>query len=309
MRMIHCYRQIDKFHAGYKNWCGGEIKLKEPLKGHTTFKIGGAADYFIEPKDINDLKLLLNLLKRYNISFLIIGAGSNILVSDQGISGAVIHLNSPYFKKIFFEADFVEVRAGCYLSRFISAAGERGLSGCEFLSGIPGTAGGALIMNAGQSREGRGFGDLVETATVMDDNGIVKTLLKKDLRFAYRRSNLAKYIILSAGIRLIKKNKKEIQNRIKEYLDYRRGSQDLIVPSAGCIFKNPAGNSAGKLIDLCGLKNRRIGDAGISSKHANFILNMGNADSESVLRLMRLIKKQVRARFNIVLKPEIKIWR
>lgn len=309
MRIIHRHRQIDKFHTGYKNWCGGKIKLKEPLRNHTTFKIGGAADCFIEPKDTDDLKLLLNLLKRYKISFLIIGAGSNILVSDKGIAGAVIHLNSPYFKKIFFKADFIEVRAGCYLSEFISAAKERSLSGGEFLSGIPGTVGGALIMNAGQSRKGKGIGDLVESVTVMDDAGVVKTLFKKNLRFTYRRSNLSKYIILSAGIRLVKKNKQEIHNRIKEYLSYRRDSQELILPSAGCIFKNPACVSAGKLIDLCGLKDTRIGSAGISLKHANFIVNMGNADAESVLRLMRLIKKQIKAKFNIDLKPEIKIWR
>jgi len=142
----------------------------------------------------------------------------------------------------------------------------------------------------------------------MDYNGNIKTLNKKDIRFGYRKSSLSKFIILSACIRLVKKNKKEIQDNINEYLEYRRNTQAVSLPNAGCIFKNPPGKSAGRLIDLCGLKGRRIGSASVSVRHANFILNQGNAKASDILKLMRLIKAEVKRKFNVTLEPEIRIW-
>jgi UDP-N-acetylmuramate dehydrogenase len=286
----------------------GRVRAREPLTTHTTFKIGGRCRYFIEPKGAGDLKLLLNLLKRYKIPFLVMGSGSNILAGDKKIESAVIHLGTAAFKKISFKKDLVEIGAGCLLSQLIICASNKGFGGHEFLAGIPGTIGGALMMNAGRAKNKQAIADLVEKVIVMDYNGNIKALRKKDLRFGYRKSNLVKYIILSAQIKLVKSNKREIKNRIKEYLDYRRARQDYKMPSAGCVFKNPPQFSAGRLIDLCGLKGRRIGGACISTKHANFIINEDKAKAGDVLKLMQLVKKEVKNKFNITLEPEIKIW-
>lgn len=285
----------------------GNVKLKEPLKNHTTFKIGGPAKYFIEPKDIEDLKLLLNLLRRYKISTFVIGAGSNILISDKGINGTILHLNAPYFKRMrFVNGALIEIGCGLTLNRVVLTAKEQGLSGVEFLAGIPGTVGGALVMNAGLAE--KNIGDIVQTVTVMDYNGKIKTLDKNQIRFGYRESNLSGYIVLHTLIKLVKKSKRAVEDEIDRYLDYRRLNQDLSHPSAGCIFKNPPQCPAGKLIDLCGLKGKRIGGAGISKKHANFIVNLEDAKATDVLKLIKFIRKKIAQKFNINLKPEIKIW-
>ncbi len=163
-------------------------------------------------------------------------------------------------------------------------------------------------MNAGAGKEHKGFGDLVENVTVMDYNGSIKALTKKGLKFGYRSSNLSKYIILSTRIKLIRKSKLEIQNKIKGYLRYRKKTQDANWASAGCVFKNPPGISAGSLIDLCGLKGKKIGGACISDRHANFIINQAKAKASDVLKLIALAKRKVKDQFNIDLEPEIKIW-
>lgn len=284
----------------------GKIRLEEPLRKHTTFKIGGPARFFIEPHDIADLKLSITSARKYKIPISVIGTGSNILIGDKGVKGIVLQLNSPFFRKIFIKRNCLEAGSGVTLRQLIKAAGERGLSGVESLAGIPGTVGGALAMNAG-ARD-KNIGDVVQKVTIMDYNGNVKILSKKDIKFEYRKSSLAKYIILSGCIKLIKKNKKEIKDNIKKYLEYRRNTQDTTLPNAGCIFKNPYRESAGRLIDLCGLKGKRIGGASISLRHANFILNRKCARADDVIKLMSLIKKRVKYRFNINLEPEIKIW-
>lgn len=283
-----------------------KIKFSELLKNHTTFKIGGPAKLFIEPKDTADLKSLLNCLKRYKIPYFVIGKGSNILVSDKGIKRAVLRLNSPPFKEIVFKRNYLEAGSGALLNNVISQAWKYGLSGLEFLVGIPGTIGGALVMNAGIRK--RNIQDLVESIRVMDASGKIKILPKKKIKFSYRRSNLGKYIVLSACLKLSPKNKREIKDKMDEYLKFRKATQDLGRPSAGCVFKNPGGDSAGRLIDLCGLKSKQVGGAYISGRHANFILNKGNAGSSDVLRLMELAKREVKKKFDVTLKPEIKIW-
>ncbi|MDD4980408.1 MAG: UDP-N-acetylmuramate dehydrogenase [Candidatus Omnitrophica bacterium] len=298
----------------------GKIKSGEPLKRHTTFKIGGKARFFVEPEDTDDLKLLLSL--RNKIPLYVIGKGSNILASDKGTSGIVLRLSAPAFKKLSCCGKYLEAGSGVLLTKALLFAGGHGLSGMEFLAGIPGTLGGALAMNAGISEKipnpksqipnrktkTRSIGDLVEDVIVMDYNGNIKALPKKDIKFSYRESGLAKYIILSARLKLARGNKTKIQERIKKYINYRKGTQDLTGPSAGCVFRNPEGDSAGRLMDLCGLKGRRVEDACISSKHANFILNLGDGKAGDVLKLMDLARRKVKDRFNIILKPEIKIW-
>lgn len=291
------------------NWWRGlkvKVKFQEPMKKHTTFRVGGPARYFTQPRDTQDLKLLLKSRERDNIPILILGAGSNILAADKGVDGLVIHLHSPFFKKLSLKKSRIYASCGVSLSKVSSFAKEHGLSGLEFLAGIPGTVGGALAMNAGLP--GENIGDLVEMVTVMDYQGRIKTLNKKNIKFAYRQSNLARYIILSAVLKMIKKNKQEIKDSVRRYLKSRHRSQDTCWPSAGCVFKNPARESAGRLIDLCGLKGKKIGDACISKKHANFILNLGSAKAHDVLRLMALVEKKVKNKFNVNLEPEIKIW-
>lgn len=285
-----------------------KIKFQELMQDHTTFKIGGPAKYFVEPKDIQELKLLLKSVKRYNIPISVIGAGSNILINDNGVRAMVLRLNSPIFKKIFFHNNRLSAASGVVLSQVLKLTQKQGLSGVEFLAGIPGTVGGALAMNAGISEKTKNIGSLVESVKVMDYNGKIKILNKKDIKFGYRKSNLSKYIILSALLKLRKRDKREIKNEIKRYFNYRKETQDLSRASAGCIFKNPKGNQAGRLIDLSGLKGKRIGDASISRIHANFILNLGNATAKDVLKLMDLVKKEVKKKFNVTLEPEIKIW-
>jgi len=286
----------------------GKISLAEPLKNHTTFKIGGPAKFFLEPKGPNDLQLLLNLVKRYNLPIFLIGRGSNLLISDKGINGVVLRLNAAYFKKLSYRNNYLNVGSGVSLSKLVLFAKDRNLSGAEFLAGIPGTVGGAVAMNAGIAKDNRSIQDLVENVTVMDYSGNIKVLNKKDIRFRYRTSSLSRYIILSVLIKLKRKNREQIRDKIKAYLKYRKLTQDLSKPSAGCIFKNPAGHSAGRLIDLCGLKGKRIGDTGVSRKHANFILNLGKGSAGDVCKLMDLIRESVKNKFNINLIPEVKIW-
>jgi UDP-N-acetylmuramate dehydrogenase len=257
---------------------------------------------------LDNLKLLIKLLKRYNISFRVLGAGSNILVGDSRLKGAVIRLSSPYFKRLALRNNFVDAGAGVGLGKLIVSAASKGLSGVESLSGIPGTVAGALIMNAGRSFKFGGLGDLAENVTVISQDGKIKVLKKKDLVFGYRKSNLGKYIILSACFKLFRSNKSAIKDRIKEYLYHRKESQDYQWPSAGCVFKNPKKYPAGKLIDLCNLKGKKSGGAYISKKHANFIVNQANAKACDVLCLMELAKKEVRHKFGITLKPEIILW-
>jgi UDP-N-acetylmuramate dehydrogenase len=284
----------------------GKVRRKELLKHHTTFKIGGPAEFFIEPKDISDLKLLLDLAKSYRISISVIGSGSNILVSDRGLKGIALRLSSPVFKTIDFKGNYCEVGAGVLLSQLLGSCQKRGLSGLEFLAGIPGTVAGALAMNSGA--QGKNISDVLFYVKAMDKKGAIKILRKKEAKFGYRTSGLTRYIIISALIKLTRKQKESISKRIKQYLAYRKLTQDYTRPSAGCVFKNPPGHSAGKLIDLCGLKGKRIGGVSISHKHANFILNTGGAKATDVLKLMDFIRKKVKQTFRISLVPEIKIW-
>jgi len=286
----------------------GRVRFEEPLKNHTTFKIGGPAKFFIEPLDLKDLKQAASLAKTNDTPIFLLGSGSNVLVNDKGISGIVLQLSSPYFKKISRKNNFFEIGSGLLLARLVKYALERSLSGVEFLASIPGTVGGALAMNAGAW--GKDIGNIIEKVTVMDYNGNIKILSRKNIKLEYRKSSLSKYIILSCRIRLVKKHKQEIRDTMRKYIKFRQNSQESYYSNAGCIFKNPSLiESAGRLIDLCSLKNKRIGGACVSQKHANFIINRENAKAGDVLKLMNLIETKVKQRFNINLEPEIKIWK
>jgi len=289
-------------------WRGLKVKVREgePLKKHTTFRIGGGAQYFAVPCDIQALKLLLKRAKRAKIRILVLGAGSNILAQDAGIKGLVLHLDSPAFRKITLKNNRIIAGSGVSISRLLLFCRRRGLSGTEFLSGIPGTIGGALAMNAGAW--GGSIGDTVTEVKVTDYSGRIKTLKRQAVKFGYRTSDLARYVILSAAFKVRPGSRAEVERKIKEYLLRRRATQDLSRPSAGCVFKNPKNISAGLLIDACRLKGMKRGGARISQKHANFILNTGNASFADVQFLMRRIKEKVRREHGITLVPEIKVW-
>jgi len=283
-----------------------KIKRNQPLKDKTTIKIGGPAQFFSAPKNSKELRELLIQADKNSIPVLVIGAGSNLLISDKGVKGLILKLSSAHFKKITLKGNTIEAGSGVMLASLIKFTLSKSLVGLEFLSGIPGTLGGALIMNAGCW--GKNIGGLVKKIEVIDLKGNIKILNREEANFGYRKSGLEKYIILSAGIGLKKSSREIIRRKIKDYLFKKRATQDLTSYNAGCIFKNPKALSAGKLIDLCGLKGNKRGGAFISAKHANFILNKSNAKASDVLSLIKLARIKVKQKFGVNLEPEIKIW-
>jgi len=284
-----------------------KVKTEIKLAAFTTFKIGGRARFFFEPTDLKSLQEALICAKKSGLKVFILGAGSNILVSDSGINGIVIKLSGRDFKGLDNKGTCITAGSGLKLNQLILFAKDKGLSGLEFLAGIPGTLGGALAGNAGAWSNS--IGERVKEVSVLDYNGKQKLLSGSKLRFAYRKSNLNKYIIISAKLQLHAADKDKIAFKIKEYFLRRSKTQRNNLPNAGCIFKNPAKNPAGALIDTCGLKGTTKGAALISKVHANFILNSGKAKCSDVLSLMDLIQRKVKERFKINLQPEIKIWR
>ncbi len=288
----------------------GEILLNELLSKHTSFRIGGHADVWIYPKDISDIKNILTFCNSYNIPVTTIGGGTNVLISDKGIRGVVLNLEHGLCG-IKTKRERITCGAGALLSKLLKQASKEELTGLEFAVGIPGTVGGAVGMNAGtkeiRNLEYISIGDLVESVKVIDMNGNVSELRKDDLCFEYRKSNLSEYIILEIKLKLKTGSKKEINDRISRLLEHKKSTQVLDIPSAGCIFKNPDGHSAGKLIDEAGLKGLAIGDAQISEKHANFIVNNGNASAQDVLNLIKKIKLTVFEKTGVKLEEEIKI--
>jgi len=285
-----------------------KIKPGVKLAAYTTFKIGGTARYLFEPESLKELQDALVFAKAKRIPVFILGAGSNILASDSGLNALVIKLSGKGFKGLAVNGIYMQAGCGLKLNQLITAAKNRGLSGLEFLAGIPGTLGGALMGNAGAW--GKPIGDLVEEVSVLDYNGKPKLLKKSQLEFGYRKSNLGKYIIIGAKLKLTPGKQHEIVSLMSRLLKQRSLRQENNLPNAGCIFKNPAaGQPSGRLIEACGLKGKAAGQAAISSRHANFILNRGKAKSKDVLSLMRLAAREVERRFKVRLDPEIKIWK
>lgn len=284
-----------------------EIRTKTNLARLTSFKIGGEAEYFFKPKNLKSLQQILVSAKQAGKRVFILGSGSNILVSSAGLSGLVISLSSKDFKKCRGQDSCIIAGSGLKLNSLILFSRKKNLSGLEFLVGIPGTVGGSLMGNAGAW--GKSIGELVSAVGVIDYNGKLKTFVAKRLKFTYRKSNLNKYIVLWAKFKLYTEQKDVINFKLSQYLARRKQAQGHRLPNAGCIFKNPAGDSAGRLIDGCRLKGKVQGKAVISGQHANFILNAGKAKSQDVLSLMDLMQKKVKQKFGIKLEPEIKLWK
>lgn len=283
----------------------GVVKYDEPMNHHTSFRIGGPADVWVTPSDVEDLLNILRYAKDNHTYLFILGGGSKILVGDKGIRGVVVVLNDPNFSYTKFDGEVVEAGCGTRISEFLTEATQRNLGGCEFLVGLPGTIGGALIMNAGSPSNG--IGDFSEEVVAIKDLKAV-TLKRSQTKFSYRNSGLSEFILISAKFKLVNKDGDVIRAELKSNLNRKRRVQDLSYPSVGCIFKNPSEDiSSGKLIELSGFKGRSIGDARVSTKHANFILNLGQASASDVLRLIDEIQKKVFKDHGIMLQLEVQL--
>ena len=292
------------------NLCKIEEKITydEPMKVHTSFKIGGKADLFLKIKTEEELIQALNYAKAKNIPITIIGNGSNILVADKGIRGLVIKIDIQK-EEITNNQDFIKVKvgAGIKLMKLAIDLLNKEIAGFEELSGIPGTIGGAIYMNAGAY--GKEIKDMVLETRCIDYNGNIFTLSNKEQCFGYRTSVFAKneYIILETTIQLTKGKKNDIQTKMDEYKLKRNKTQPVEYPSAGSSFKRQDGIITAKLIDECGLKGFKIGGAMVSEKHAGFIVNVGNATAKDVLDLIKYVKEKVYEKFKIEIKEEIRI--
>lgn len=283
-----------------------QVKFKEPLSEHTTFGIGGPADALVRPANFKLLQEVIISCLKEKIPYLVIGKGSNFLFSDRGFKGVVISLDANAFNKIRIKGKEVFCGAGVFLSRLISQTQKKGLSGLEFLAAIPATCAGALIMNAGNRK--KAIGKVVQSVTVMDKKGKQHLLSKKKLKFSYRRSSLDKYVVLEVVLKLTKSTPAKVKENIAAHLNQKIKTQDLSTRNAGCVFMNPNnGLSAGKMIESCGLKGRRFGGAEISRKHANYIINCNKAKAKDVIYLLKLAQREVKNKFRVNLKPEIKI--
>jgi len=283
------------------------VKTNYPLGKSTWYGLGGPADYFIRPKTIEQLQEVIKRCNENNVPIYVLGFGSNLLVSDQGLRSAVIKLESEQFSLVQCQGEQITAWAGAELSKLVLDCVQKGLSGLEALTGIPGSIGGAVRMNAGGN-----FGDIgatVESVTLMDNNGKVFEKSKPELVFDYRRTNIAAKFILSAKLNLTKADPEQIVRTVKEIWIYKKNSQPLNTINSGCIFKNPRGVSAGALIDRAGLKGKRVGGAVVSEKHANFIVAQKGCKSKDVLDLIEIIKKAVKEKFDVELELEIEVWK
>ncbi len=291
----------------------GEIKLNEPLAAHTTFRIGGPADTLVFPADREDLASLLRELRAGKIDYTIIGGGSNLLVRDGGVRGAVISLRhldaisiAHEYRAIGGAYAVIVAEAGVPLARVLNFAVEKGLTGMEFSAGIPGTVGGALCMNAGTA-QGE-IGDVVDSVTLLSPDGELLERRRDEMAFGYRSASVPSgHAVLAARMILRHGDKDRIRSRVKEIMQQRAERQPIGLPSAGSVFKNPLDDAAGKLIESAGLKGFTVGSAQVSEKHANFIVNLGGATAADVIKLMEIVKARVLEVHRVRLETEIKI--
>lgn len=284
-----------------------KVLIKEKASNHTTFKIGGPVSLWIEVFNLDELLFCLKKIKDNDLNLLVVGWGSNLLVSDEGLDRVVLQLKSDYFKEVFIDGNKVTARAGVTLEELIDTCCRHSLSGLEFLTGIPGTLGGALSMNAGLKN--RGIGNLIEEVKVVNSQSEIEVLKNKDLYFGYRESSLKCNLIVEAKLKLGKEKKEEILKIKREFLKRKKRSQPLNYASAGCIFKNPLNvkKSSAELIDRAGLKGLKIGEAQVSLRHANFIINLGKATFKDVDELINLIQDKIYKKYKIKLETEIEI--
>jgi len=283
----------------------GRVLFNVPMKRFTSMKVGGPVDVILFPRNVGELKKVIHYARKKSIPVMILGKGTNMIVRDKGIRGWVINLTLG-LKKIRAEGEVVEAEAGAPLQRLVQFSIQKGLAGFEPFYGIPGTVGGGLAMNAGAW--GSELKDILLSMTLMKKNGDIVERPRSRLRFSYRGLVLpSKWIILKGRFQLKKGKKGEMVERVKSYSEQRRERQPLDYPSAGSIFKNPARGRAGRWIEDVGLKGYRIGQAMVSERHANFIINLGNATATDVIRLMERVEKKVSEEKGVYLEREVKV--
>ena len=282
------------------------ILEKEPMKKHTTFRVGGPADYFVTPQTAEEVAKVIEACTQEKVPYYIVGNGSNLLVSDKGYEGVIIQIYKQ-MNQVKVEGAQIHAQAGALLSMIAKRALDAELTGFEFAAGIPGTLGGACVMNAGAY--GGEMKDVLKSVTVLTDKGEVKTLAKEELELGYRTSVIAKkdYIVLSAVIRLENGKKEEIKAVMDDLKEKRITKQPLEYPSAGSTFKRPEGYFAGKLIMDAGLRGYQVGGAMVSEKHCGFVINAGDATAADIRRLMQDVSDTVQEKFGVTLEPEVKM--
>ena len=296
----------DQFLTELQNVMGGSgIFMQEPMKKHTTFRVGGPADVLVQP-DETALAAILALCRQYHVSYSFIGNGSNLLVGDKGIRGVVIEMTDP-MGNIEVDGTKITAQAGAMLSKIANTAASNGLGGMEFAAGIPGSVGGAVVMNDGAY--GREMKDIIEKVYVLDENGAQLELDRDALDLGYRHSCIPekKYIVTKVVLELVPRNEAEIRSEMKELNEKRAEKQPLQYPSAGSTFKRPEGYFAGKLIMDAGLRGYQVGGAQVSEKHCGFVINKGDATAADICQLMRDVSDKVQAQFGVVLEPEVKM--
>ncbi len=284
----------------------GRVLFDAPMKRYTSIKVGGPADCLLFPKSPKELKKVILRARTRGIPLYVLGRGTNLIVLDRGIRGWVVSLREGMKKAWIEEGEWLEAEAGCTLQELVRFSIRKELTGLEPFFGIPGTVGGGLVMNAGAW--GAELKDIVHSVTFMNEKGEQIERSRSRLRFSYRRLTFPpSWIILKGSFHLKKGRKEEILERVKSFSEMRRRTQPLDYPSAGSIFKNPREGTAGKWIDEIGLKGFRIGQAMISDRHANFIINLGRATAEEVLRLIEWVEKRVYEEKGIFLEREVKV--
>lgn len=285
----------------------GKISFEEPLKNHTSFQVGGPAEVLIIPQDIADLQQLMAYLNRIGIEHTVIGNGTNLLVSDQGISGVVIKLVGG-IDGIGIQKQRISAGGGASLPAVAKQAAKVGLSGLEFASGLPATVGGATVMNAGLKSLNH-MSKVIDKVRIVSPTGELQTLDSSECEFGYRQSRFqtADSVIVGVEMMLKPKPKEKIKSKMEELIVKRKKSQPLKMPNAGCIFKNPDSASAGRLIDEAGGKGMQVGGAVVSSKHANFIVNKDNATARDIMDLIGEVKTLVKKEYGLELECEVQI--
>lgn len=280
------------------------ILIQEPMAKHTTFRVGGPAGMLVLVEDIEQLQKIASYLYRLEESYFVIGNGSNLLVGDKGYDGVILKIASG-MDQILVDGDRIRVQAGALLSKTAAAAAQSSLAGMEFASGIPGSVGGAIVMNAG-AYEGE-MGGIVESVTVINERGERMELDHDTMEFGYRTSIIKNrpYIVAEATLKLKKGDAAQIRGKMQELNAKRRAKQPLEYASAGSTFKRPEGYFAGKLIMDAGLRGYRIGGAQVSEKHCGFIINVGNASAADISELMTEVQEKVKEKFHVELEPEV----
>ena len=285
----------------------GKVKQNEPLLNHTTIKIGGPADLFIEPSSVENLKKVMSVIEKNGLKWRAIGRGSNLLVSDNGIEGVVIKLG-PGLDQLDINDTEITVGGGYSLVSLATSISKKGLSGLEFASGIPGSVGGAVYMNAGA--HGSDISRILTKAHILFDDGSMEWLTVEEMEFSYRTSILQKKrpgIVVEAVFKLAQGDRAAIVAQMQKNKDYRKETQPWNFPCAGSIFRNPLPNYAGKLIEDAGLKGYSIGGAKISEMHGNFIVNAGNATADDVLSLIQYVKDTIFNLYQVKMETEVEI--